>query len=160
MPMPACDQGTLRRLEGASSALRAKPKAGLRPKTYVLILLMVILNPVSNILLKKGMNRAGMMASWAPAEVFHFFFRAFTTGAIWLGIGCLLAFFVAYLLVLSWADYSFVQPSSARANGLTALLAYLLLHEFITPLRWAGILLICAGVFVVGHTHPQTTEQN
>lgn len=160
MPMPACDQEAPGRLEGASAPMRTKPKAGLRPKTYALILLMVILNPLSNILLKKGMDRAGAMASWAPADVFHFFFRAFTTGTIWLGIGCLLAFFVAYLLVLSWADYSYVQPSSALANGLTALLAYLLLHEFITPLRWAGILLICVGVFVVGHTHPQTTEQN
>jgi drug/metabolite transporter (DMT)-like permease len=138
MSIPAGHQEALGRLEDASTTMRAKPKAGLRLKTYALILLMVILNPVSNILLKKGMNR---------------------TGAIWLGIGCLLAFFVAYLLVLSWADYSFVQPSSALANGLTALLAYLLLHEFITPLRWAGILLICAGVFVVGHTQPQTTEQ-
>jgi drug/metabolite transporter (DMT)-like permease len=159
MSIPAGHQEALGRLEDASTTMRAKPKAGLRLKTYALILLMVILNPVSNILLKKGMNRTGAMASWAPADVFHFFFRAFTTGAIWLGIGCLLAFFVAYLLVLSWADYSFVQPSSALANGLTALLAYLLLHEFITPLRWAGILLICAGVFVVGHTQPQTTEQ-
>jgi len=155
MTSPVCDQ------ESALSAPeRVQRKAGLRIKTYAMILLMVILNPVSNILLKKGMDRTGAMASWAPSDVFHFFFRAFTTGYIWLGIGCLLAFFVAYLLVLSWADYSFVQPSSALANGLTALLAYLLLHEFITPLRWGGILLICAGVFVVGHTHPQTTEQN
>ena len=76
-----------------------------------------------------------------------------------MGIGCLLAFFVVYLLVLSWADYSYVQPAAALSNGLTALLAFLLLHEFITPLRWAGIVLICVGVFVVGHTHPQTTEQ-
>lgn len=136
-----------------------KSKPGLRAKTYTLICLMIVLGPTGNVLLGKGMKQIGALESWEPASVAHFFFRAFTSGAIWLGIGSLLGFFVAYLLVLSWADYSYVQPSSALAQGLTALLAYLVLHEFITPVRWAGVLLICLGVFVVGHTHPQTTEQ-
>lgn len=132
----------------------------LHVKTYILISLMVILNPVSSILLKKGMDRVGPMASWDPATVAVFFVHAFATGTIWLAIACLLGFFVSYLLVLSWADYTFVQPSAAMANGLTALLAFLILHEFISPIRWAGIVLICGGVFLVGRTHPRTTEQS
>jgi drug/metabolite transporter (DMT)-like permease len=139
---------------------RPKRIARLRLKTYAMILLMVMLNPISNILLKKGMDEVGPMVGWAPSTVVAFFVHAFTTGAIWLAISCLLCFFVSYLLVLSWADYSFVQPSAAISNGLTALLAFLVLHEYISPIRWVGILLICGGVFVVGHTHPQTTEQN
>ncbi len=136
-----------------------KRKARLRMKTYVLILLMVLLNPVSNILLKKGMDQVGPIAGWAPTTLVAFFVRAFSTGAIWLAICCLMGFFVSYLLVLSWADYSFVQPSAALSSGLTALLAFSILHEYISPIRWVGILLICGGVFVVGRTHPQTTEQ-
>lgn len=156
MPASVCDPG-----EEVSTKVATVPpsRRNLRPKTYAMILLMVILNPFGNIFLGKGMKRIGAMSSWAPSEVFHFFFRAFTTGTIWIGIGLLLAFFVAYLLVLSWADYTYVQPSSALANGLTALLALLVLHEVITPLRWVGVMLICLGVFVVGRTHPRTTEQ-
>jgi drug/metabolite transporter (DMT)-like permease len=160
MSAPACDRDEALPREALSSFVPPTRKIRLRVKTYALILLMVTLNPISNILLKEGMDRVGPMASWAPPVVVRFFFRAFTTGAIWLAIACLLAFFVSYLLVLSWADYTFVQPSAALSNGLTALLALLILHEFISPIRWVGILLICSGVFVVGHTHPQTTEQN
>ncbi len=134
--------------------------AGLRLKTFVLISMMAAFNPLGNVLLGKGMKEVGATYGWAPSEIARFFFRAFTTGTIWVAIALLLAFFVSYLLVLSWADYTFVQPASAVSSGLTALLAVLVLHEVVTPERWAGVLLICVGVFVVGRTHPQTTEKD
>ncbi|MGH9716249.1 MAG: EamA family transporter [Candidatus Acidiferrales bacterium] len=147
----------------SDEAIRAleHPNRGehLRVKTYILILLMVVLNPVSNILLKKGMDQVGPMVSWAPSRLVAFFVHAFSTGTIWLAICCLMGFFLSYLLVLTWADYTFVQPSAALSNGLTAVLALLILHEYISPIRWVGILLICGGVFVVGRTHPQTTTE-
>ena len=57
------------------------------------------------------------------------------------------------------ADYSFVQPASSLAYGVVAVLGHLMLGERISPLRWAGIAVICLGVFVVGRTHPRTTER-
>lgn len=131
---------------------------GLRLKTYLLIFMMVVFGPLGDVLLGKGMKRIPAMASWAPADVFLFFSRAFTSPTIWLGIGSLMAFFVPYILVLSWADYSYVQPASALSYGIVSLMAFLVLNEKITPVRWAGVLLICAGVFVVGNTSPRTTE--
>ena len=134
-------------------------QGGLRLKTYILILIMVTVTPVGDVFLRKGMARIGAMASWAPADVFHFFFRAFTSGTIWLGIALQLAFFVAYLLVLSWADYSYVQPvSQSLSYPIIALLGRYVLGESITPLRWAGVAIICCGVFMVGRTHVKTTE--
>jgi drug/metabolite transporter (DMT)-like permease len=50
-----------------------------------------------------------------------------------------------------------VQPASALSYGLIAVLAYAVLHEVISPTRWAGVLMICFGVLVVGHTSPRTT---
>jgi drug/metabolite transporter (DMT)-like permease len=44
------------------------------------------------------------------------------------------------------------------AYGVVALLSMLLLHETVAPLRWTGIAVICLGVFIVGRTHPRTTE--
>jgi drug/metabolite transporter (DMT)-like permease len=134
------------------------PSEGLRPKTYILVFTMIIFGPLGDVLLGKGMKRIGATASWRPADVFHFFSHAFTTGTIWIGMASLLIFFVAYILVLSWADYSYVQPTSAMSYGVITLLAYFVLHEKITPTRWAGVLLICFGVLVVGHTPPRTTE--
>ena len=135
-----------------------KPEAGLRFKTYLLIFLMVVFGPLGDVLLSKGMKRIGALTSWAPLNLLHFFETTFTSAMIWLGIGSLFSFFIAYILVLSWADYSYVQPASSGAYGVVALLGYFLLRETVTPIRWAGILIICLGVFIVGHTSPRTTE--
>lgn len=137
--------------------------AGLHFKTYALIFIMAIFGPVGDVLLSKGMKQVGALPSLTVANLprlAHLFSAVFTSGMIWLGIASLLTFFVAYTLVLSWADYSYVQPASAIAYGIVALLGYFVLGEVITPTRWIGVLIICAGVFIVGHTPPRTTEHN
>jgi EamA-like transporter family len=135
-----------------------KSSAGLHFKTYLLILLMVIFGPLGNVLLGKAMKRIGPASLGSAADVLDLLSRVLTSGTIWLGIGSLLTFFVAYMLVLSWADYSYVQPASSVAYAMVALLAHFMLREVVTPLRWLGVLIICLGVLVVGHTPPRTTE--
>jgi drug/metabolite transporter (DMT)-like permease len=135
------------------------PQKPLHLKTYLLIAVMVIAGPLGNVLLGKGMKRIGEPAIWPPLQLLHTASNIFTSASIWLGISSLITFFVAYMLVLSWADYSFVQPASSLAYGIVALLGYLLLGERVSPLRWAGIAVICLGVFVVGRTNPRTTGQ-
>jgi uncharacterized membrane protein len=135
-----------------------KSSAGLHFKTYLLILLMVIFGPLGNVLLGKGMKRIGAVSIGTPREMLDVLSRVLTSGTIWLGIGSLITFFVAYMLVLSWADYSYVQPASSVAYGMVALLAHFMLREAVTPMRWMGVLIICLGVLVVGHTPPRTTE--
>lgn len=132
---------------------------GLHLKTYVFLLLMVLFAPLGNILLSKGMKGIGSARDWGPHELLPVFIRILSSGYIWLGIACLLAFFVVYMLVLTWADYSYVQPASAFSYAVVALLSLWLLHENVNLLRWMGIAVICAGVFIVGHTHPRTTEK-
>jgi drug/metabolite transporter (DMT)-like permease len=127
-------------------------------KTYLLIAVMVIAGPLGNVLLGRGMKHVGEPAIWPPMQLLHTVSKIFTSPSIWMGIGSLITFFVAYMLVLSWADYSFVQPASSLAYGIVALLGYLMLGERVSPLRWAGIAIICLGVFVVGRTNPRTTE--
>jgi hypothetical protein len=130
----------------------------LRFKTVVMILLVVIFSPVGNVLLGKGMKDVGTLPFATPADAVHSALKIFSSPYIWLGIGSLIGFFVAYTLVLSWADYSFVQPAAAVAYGVTAVLGHFVLHEPVTPMRWAGVFVICLGVFVVGRTPPRTTE--
>ena len=126
-------------------------------KTYFLILLVVIFSPLGNVLLSSGMKQVGPMTFHSASEFFGVFVRVFTSGAIWLGIASLFVYFISYMLVLSWADYSYVQPSTAMGYVIVALLGHFVLHETVTPLRWIGVLLIFLGVLVVGHTPPRTT---
>jgi len=83
--------------------------------------------------------------------------RVFSIPTLWLGIACLLGFFLVHMMLLTWADYSYVQPATALSYATVAVLSYFLLGEIVSPLRWAGIGLICLGVLVVGRTPPNTT---
>ncbi len=127
-----------------------------RAKTYFLLALTVALNSAGNVLLGAGMKRAGSLDAWTAGGALRFFLRALSSGAVWLGIGILLLFFVAYLLVLSRADYSYVSPASAAGYAVVALLGYAVLGEEVALVRWLGIGLICAGVILVGRTAPNT----
>ena len=135
-----------------------KSKVAVRLKTYFFIVLMVIFNPTGNVLLSKGTKTIGPANIQAPVDLLHFFWRTITSPTIWLGIACLLTFFVAYMVVLSWADYSFVQPASAITYVIVALMGTLFLHEVVKPMQWVGVAVICAGAFLVSNTPPSTTK--
>jgi len=127
-------------------------------KTYILIGIMVVTGPVGNLLLAKSTKHVGEIKVWPLTDLFGAFFRIFSSSTIWAGIACLLAFLVAYMLALSMADYSFVQPAAALGYGVVAVLGVFFLGEKVTPLHWAGIAVICLGVSFVRNTHPRTTE--
>jgi drug/metabolite transporter (DMT)-like permease len=136
-----------------------RPHRTLKLKTFLMILVMVVCGPLGNVLLGKGMKQVGAVAIWPVSHLFSSLASILATPSIWMGILSLIVFFVAYMLVLSWADYSFVQPASSLAYAVVALLSFLVLGEHVSPLRWAGIAVICLGVFVVSHTTPQTNSR-
>lgn len=130
----------------------------MRAKTFSLVVLMVLCSSGGDIFLKIGMRRIGSV-SLAREALATTFRETVTSGMIWLGILCLLSGFVIYLMLLSWADYSYVMPSSSFGYAVVALLGVLILRENVTLARWAGVFLICFGVTVVGRTEPQTTKR-
>jgi len=134
--------------------------SGLHFKTYCMILIMVVFGPLGNVLLGKGMKNIGSAARWTPSQLPHIFSGVFTSPFIWLGVASLLTFFFAYMLILSWADFSYVQPASSVSYLIVALLGYFYLGERIAPLHWVGIAVICLGVLVVGNTPPRTTKMS
>jgi drug/metabolite transporter (DMT)-like permease len=127
-------------------------------RTRLMLLLMIILGPLGNVMLGRGMRRIGGVTSWNADDIVRFLRLVATSPSIWVGVGCLVAFTIAYMLILSWADYSYVQPASALAYGVVAVLGHFFLGEAVSPVRWAGVLIICLGVFVIGYTPQRTTE--
>jgi drug/metabolite transporter (DMT)-like permease len=127
-------------------------------KTYLLIALMVIAGPLGNLMLAKSVKNIGQVHYWPPSALWALFLQVFGSFTIWIGIAFLLTFITAYMLALSMADYSFVQPAAALGYAVTAMLGMFVLGEKVSPMHWVGIGIICLGVSFVRGTNPRTTE--
>jgi drug/metabolite transporter (DMT)-like permease len=114
---------------------------------------MIVLGPLGNVLLRKGMLDTAVPTTWMVLAA-----HVVGSGTVWLGIACLTGYVFAEMLVLSWADYSYVQPVAASAFAVAAVLGHVMLGEDVSKLRWLGIGVISIGVLIVGRTSSRTTE--
>jgi uncharacterized membrane protein len=129
----------------------------LRIKTIVMILVMVACANAGDLMLKRGMTQIGSVQLSLPG-LQRAFLLTVTSPTVWIAILFLIGFTVSYMMLMSWADYSYVMPAGAFGYALLTLLAVVVLHETVSPRRWLGVLLICVGVLLVGLTKPRTTE--
>lgn len=108
---------------------------------------------VGDTLLSHGMKQVGTV------DLAHLGLLLFALTNPWVivGILCLIGFFASYLTALSWADLTFVLPSTAFGYVVVALLSHFWLGEDISLSRWAGITLIVCGVGFVARG-PALTE--
>jgi drug/metabolite transporter (DMT)-like permease len=135
-------------------------KHTLSPQRYLVLLAVMLTASVGDTLLSHGMKQVG------PVSVAHLGLLFSAMKNLWVvtGILCLLGFFASYLTALSWADLTFVLPSTAFGYVVVALLSKFWLHETVSPYRWAGIVLIVCGVGFVANgpsltqheLHPET----
>ena len=132
----------------------------LRNRTRLLVIAMVLFTSFGNILLSMGMSKIGQVSIDSPESLLSAFVHTVTSGMVWLGIFSLLLYFVSYLLVLTWADHSFVMPASAVGYPIVTFLGYAILHEPVTFAGWMGVAMICLGVMLVERPPLRTTEPN
>lgn len=118
-------------------------------KTVIIMLLAVTAGTVGDILLAKGMKQLGDLSTMNLRGILEVAYRALTEWKIVVGTAMLALFFFLWLAVLSWEDLSVALPMQALNYVLVAILAKYLLHEQISPLRWAGITMVCIGVIMI-----------
>jgi drug/metabolite transporter (DMT)-like permease len=92
------------------------------------------------------MKQIGDVSALAPAGVVRALARAFLRPSMWTGLALQTLAFFTLLALLSWAPVSFVVPATAISYAVGAVGAQIFLRERITPLRWTGVVLVCAGV--------------
>ncbi len=135
------------------------PSATVRSmRTYTLLALTVLFNSMGNFLLSAGMKQVGEVRTWSIGPLLNVLAGAFTTGAILAGIASLILFYILHLLLLSWADYSYVLPASASGYIVVPLLGHVFGGETVGAIRWVGVLLVAIGVALVGRT-PISTQR-
>ena len=128
----------------------------LKTKTRICLLIIILANALGNVLLSYGMRQVGSIASYSPVELVFAGVHAAGNPYVLAGVGFLLIFFVTHMIVLSWADLSYVLLTTSAGYILVALLSWRLLGESIRPLRWLGIVVIVAGVILVSRTPAAT----
>ena len=121
---------------------------------YGVLLAVMLTASIGDTLLSHGMSQVG------PVSFAHLGLLLRALENLWVvaGILCLIGFFATYLSALSWADLTFVLPSTAFGYVVIAAISHVWLHEHISVSRWTGIVLIVCGVGFVANG-PALTER-
>lgn len=118
-------------------------------KVLIAMFFGVIFGAIGNISLSKGMKCVGDAGYDCPHDAI---LGAVTQPYIITGVVFLSGFMLLYLASLSWEELSYVLPLTAGDYVLVTLLAFLILHEAVTPLRWAGSVLVGTGIVLVARS--------
>jgi drug/metabolite transporter (DMT)-like permease len=118
-------------------------------KTVVCMMLAVSAGTIGDILLAKGMKELGDLSAMNLRGILNVAIQALTTPKLIIGTTMLAVFFFLWLAVLSWEDLSVALPMQALNYVLVAFLSQYFLGEVVTPMRWAGTVLVCVGVMLI-----------
>lgn len=129
--------------------MNTKSRPNNKLKVLVAMFFAVIFGAIGNISLSRGMRCIGD----AGYECAHdAVLGAFTQPYLITGVFFLAGFLLLYLASLSWEDLSYVLPLTAGEYVLVTVLAFLFIHEVVTPLRWMGSILVASGIFLVARS--------
>ena len=144
MRMMTTDPGAPASLQDRTNALRV----------VRLIVLVTLLKPVSNLFLAWGMRRMPISMVAHPLHLLQALFDPF----VMVGVIMQIAWLLLRMSLLSAADLSFVLPVTAAGYVISTILGRTILHEQVSPSRWAGAILISAGMALVATTPRITSE--
>jgi drug/metabolite transporter (DMT)-like permease len=114
-------------------------------RVLLIMLVAVVALALGETALAKGMKQTGRAEARMPALAG----AVLRNSWVWAGLALLVIHLGLYLLALARADLSFALPLTAASYPLSALLARFYLHEDVGSLRWAGTVVITAGVAIV-----------
>ena len=113
-----------------------------------LIFLGVMLNAAAQLVLKKGMIDIGQF-SFSMDNLVPIGVRVLTSPFVMLGVAFYVVSLVVWLMVLSRVDVSYAYPMLSVGYIVAALAGRYLFQEPLGLVRWAGIAVICLGVFLI-----------
>ena len=117
--------------------------------TALMIALVVLGGSVGDVFITKGMKQVGEISTLDARELLRIAGRTLANRWFLVGLFFMAVSFFSFLAVLSWADLSLVLPATSISFVITTVGAKLYLKETISPVRWAGIVLVCVGVALI-----------
>jgi len=113
----------------------------------VLFLITVGLDVLGQLWFKLGLTR--LPEKLVTDHIGIFWQRVFSSPLLWAGIATYVVELGLWLAVLANAPLSFVFPLASLSYVGVMIASHFVLEETISPRRWAGALVITAGVAVV-----------
>jgi len=115
-------------------------------KTVLLLALLSLCGALGDVFLAKGMKQVGALPTLRLGALLDLGSKMARNGAVLLGLLSLIAAFLTFVVLLSWADLSFIVPATSLHFVLATLGAKWILQEHISRLRWFGTILVGLGV--------------
>ena len=116
--------------------------------TFLLILAGVLLNAGAQLLLKAGVGPLGVLSvdlhNAVPTAL-----RVLSQWPILIGLACYVVSVGVWIVGLSRVNVSIAYPMLSLGYVVNALAAWWLFGEVLGPTRWAGMMLILGGVFLI-----------
>jgi uncharacterized membrane protein len=126
----------------------------LTQKTWIITAVVVFAQAVGNFALSWGMKHQSEELGLSPLAYIRTIFSPWVA----VGVALLIIWLLSRMLLMSWADLSFVLPVTSIGYVLSAMLGRFFLDEQISWRRWLGISFIVAGTALAGLTRPSTTQ--
>ncbi len=111
---------------------------------------------IGQILVRRGMQQVGSLENYAPMALLVYFGHTVSNWYVILGTVLNTVFYILFLAALSWTDVTVALPMTAIEYGFAAFLAVIFLKEQVSPLRWAGIMLVIIGVIFIARSGGET----
>ncbi|MEK7674304.1 MAG: EamA family transporter [Verrucomicrobiota bacterium] len=118
-------------------------------KILTILLIALVFEAVGVVLLSRGLKQIGEAKQITASEVVSLVSRGLANANILLGVLCEAIFFAGLLVLMSKSDVSVIWPLTALGFVLTTLAARFILHEDVSMIRWAGVILIMAGAALI-----------
>lgn len=120
-------------------------------RSLPLIFTGVFLNAIAQLALKQGMRQIGHF-EFTPGVLWDMSWRIGTNGYVVFGLACYVVSVAVWLLALSRVDVGFAYPMLSVGYIVTAVAAYYVFGEALTPVRITGIAVIMVGVYMISRT--------
>lgn len=116
----------------------------------VLILMSVFLNCSAQILMRKGMLVNGEVAGMG--SLISAIPQMLTNLYLWGAMICYAVSIIVWMVVLSKVEVSYAYPFLSIGYVLSAVIGYWWFAESVSPIRVAGIVVICIGVILISRS--------
>ncbi len=130
-------------------------RSALLLKTRILTVIVVLTQVLGDYFLSFGLRGMGALVGRPPLA----YILALGKPWVALGVALLISWLFSHMILLSWADLSYVLPVTSIGYVLVTLTGRFWLHETVSPMRWCGVILIVVGVMLVGRGAPDSRRE-